>query len=50
MREHRAQTAQVAATDTRRNAARSTRRNLLRGLATVLTLAVLLVLFYAFRQ
>ena len=42
MRERRAQTAQVAATDTR--------RNLLRGLATVLTLAVLLVLFYAFRQ
>ncbi len=50
MREQRAQTVRVEEADARQNAAHSTRRNLRRGLATVVTLAVLIVLFYAFRS
>lgn len=50
MRESRAQTTRTEASEARQDAARSTRRNLWRGLATVLTLAILLALFYAFRQ
>ena len=46
--EDRAQTARVEAADARQTAAHNTRRSLRHGLATVLTLAVIFVLFYVY--